>query len=285
LYKGKVLKPDHELRALLSKAMALKARWPVYGEMIDWLVELLAETIGAQYRVNLPEVHFNRAQLDKLFATGKPLFVPLNIPIDMHLAVDTWQKLIAKTEGFLGRKVLGLKQLSADPDWDMSELIKQVLKSETARFISACRVYNIDPQSVKLLLRLSVRPSLRKTSQIMSKKMDLMMWSFGYCPVCGSAPLLAQFGNEGESRRLYCSFCETLWTYPRMRCPFCASENQDGLSYWYAESEEGIRLDLCSHCQQRLKTIDARYPAGMVVPVLDDLVTSHLEMAIHTYNK
>ena len=70
-----------------------------------------------------------------------------------------------------------------------------------------------------------------------------------------------------------------------MRCPFCATEDQEALIYWYAEGERGIRVDHCLRCQQRIKTINTHYPEGIIVPVLDDLVTSHLDMAISMHER
>jgi len=72
--------------------------------------------------------------------------------------------------------------------------------------------------------------------------------------------------------------CETAWPYPRLRCPFCENDNREDLSYLKAESEEGLRVDLCNRCGQYLKTIDLRELAGPVIVPLDDVATWHLDI-------
>ena len=50
---------DEELKTLYSKSETLKVRWPMYDEMIDWMVGLLTETIYAKEDANISEAMFN----------------------------------------------------------------------------------------------------------------------------------------------------------------------------------------------------------------------------------
>jgi FdhE protein len=108
--------------------------------------------------------------------------------------------------------------------------------------------------------------------------MELNQWNYGHCPVCGSAPKLADLSGEGGKRSLHCSLCETVWPYPRLQCPFCENDNRKDLSYLRAENEEGLRVDLCSRCGHYMKTIDLRELPGPVIVPLDDVATWHLDL-------
>ncbi|HJX34713.1 MAG TPA: hypothetical protein VJ373_06005, partial [Desulfatiglandales bacterium] len=49
----------------------------------------------------------------------------------------------------------------------------------------------------------------------------------------------------------------------------------------YAEEEKEIRLDICNSCGQGIGTLDAKHYPAPVIPVLDELVISHLVMAVN----
>ncbi|MBW1748693.1 MAG: formate dehydrogenase accessory protein FdhE [Deltaproteobacteria bacterium] len=89
---------------------------------------------------------------------------------------------------------------------------------------------------------------------------------------CGSAPGLGDLSGEGGKRRLHCSLCETVWSYPRLQCPFCE------LNYLRAENEEYFRVDLCGQCNNYLKTLDLREISGPIILPLDDVATWHLDL-------
>lgn len=271
-----------ESKELHKKAGMLKARWPMYGEMIDWMVDLLVETICARQDIVISELAFDPDIMEKDLIKGKPVFDSSTAPVDYSRTWKTYFSLVEKTERTLGIKSGGLKKILSDSESKRCQFIKETFKEDYETLEETCQTHGVDPHVVRLLLRIALRPSLVEIAAKVATAIDHANWSYGYCPVCGSFPGIAKLdGNQG-SRTLFCSLCETSWAYPRLRCPFCKNDNQAELTYLYAEDEAGVRMDMCSRCQGRIKTIDARYPSGVVVPVLDDLVTSHLNMAIVT---
>jgi FdhE protein len=89
-------------------------------------------------------------------------------------------------------------------------------------------------------------------------KVDLTDWLEGHCPLCGSEPALAKLRRDDGKRMLWCQFCGTEWGYPRIKCPFCATENQKSLKYIFTEGENRYRVYLCDECKRYMKTIDER---------------------------
>jgi FdhE protein len=157
-------------------------------------------------------------------------------------------------------------------------VLKAALASNYEAIEASAKALNIDSPVLVLLLHLSLRPSLLIIAQAVLENLDLSLWNHGHCPVCGSAPRLADLSGEGGKRRLHCSLCETAWPYQRLRCPFCENDNRKELSYLRAESEQGLRVDLCSRCNNYLKTMDLREIAGPVILPLDDVATWHLDI-------
>ena len=107
--------------------------------------------------------------------------------------------------------------------------------------------------------------------------MDWATWSKSYCPVCGGMPLLAYL-EEGGKRFGTCSVCEFTWALPRFVCPYCENTDQQKFSYLFTEKEKGLRLEVCEACKHYLKIIDLREWMLDPLPLLDDLVTTHLDL-------
>jgi FdhE protein len=271
-----------EFITLSKKGKALKTRWPIYGEVIDWMVALLVETIRVEGQAQFPEKEVSTA-LERYEANqGKSLFQAEKIPVDMELTRRTYRKLARRTVGYLGKAAAGLENVLPEQGSEKLSAIEAALKPESPALVPMREKYGIEPEAFKLLLRLAMRPSLRQLSWTVTARVDLHKWLFGHCPLCGASPALASLRGQGEKRALHCSLCETSWAYPRLRCPFCENLDLSDLSYFYAEGEDGLRMDVCQRCGLRLKTVDLSYFPGPVIPVLDNLATSHLEMATET---
>lgn len=270
---------DDELKTLYSKSETLKARWSMHDGMIDWMVDLLIETISVKKGPNISDAVYNPAEIEKKLKKGMPAYDNGSIPVDVNQACKTYFSLVEKTEKNLGKPLVELKRFLADSKSRAGQLFIESLKEDSRTLRSLCKDYGVDPHIAHLLLQIALRPSLRKTARKIAEEFDLTEWPHGHCPVCGSAPTLARLGEESEGRTLFCSLCETSWAYPRLRCPFCENDRQEDLHYIYSENEVGIRMDMCNRCKGHLKTFDSHYPSEVIIPVLDNLATSHLDMA------
>ena len=248
---------DEDLKTLYSKSDTLKARWSMYNEMIDWIVDLLAETISVNEVPNIPDAVYNPAEIEKKLKKGMPAYDNGSIPVDVNQACKTYFSLVEKTEKKTGNPLDGLKKILAGSKSKAGQLFIESLKEDSRTIPLVCKSHGVDPHVGRLLLRIALRPSLRKTARRIAEEFDLTKWSHGHCPVCGSAPTIARLGGESDGRTLFCSLCETSWAYPRLRCPFCENDRQEDLSYVYSENEVGIRMDICSRCRGRLKTFDS----------------------------
>ena len=257
--------------ALFSKADAVKNRWPAYTYMVDWLTGLMVDVIDVERNLSVQELKFDNSDI----SSGRPLFHPENIPVDIDLAIKLFARLAAKVAAHQGGKGKGITGLFSESDREARDTVRAVLKSDMKRIRAVCKPCNVDPQIVVLVLKLCLGPSLRHVAKEVSSKI-VFKWKNGYCPVCGSSPGLGELTQENGTRRLHCSLCETSWPYPRMQCPFCENRDQKRLIYLYAYGEDGLRVDLCKKCGHGLKTIDLRHAPAPIIPLIDDLIISHL---------
>ncbi len=102
-------------------------------------------------------------------------------------------------------------------------------------------------------------------------------WSKGYCPICGSAPILSFLADAG-ARTLICGFCWHDWQARRVYCPFCENTDNAKLQYLYNEEETDLRIDVCDKCKRYLKSVDTRKADRLIYPPLEQITTLHLDM-------
>lgn len=270
------------LEEIASKVKTIAARNPVYAEVVQWVGDLLCETeqvLGAA-KIRLPELNFDPAVSAQAFAQGRAFLNPAELPLDWKAVQNLYRHLVEvvgnRKDG--QRQAAGLLEAVAKKHAGAPALMKAVLSSDYPAIEAGAKACKIDPPVLGLLLRLSLRPTLVEIAQNVLPHLDLKRWTYGHCPVCGSAPKLADLSGEGGKCRLHCSLCEADWYYARMRCPFCENDNHEELSYLRAENEEGLRVDLCSRCGHYLKTIDLRELTGPIILPLDDVATWHLDI-------
>ncbi len=73
------------------------------------------------------------------------------------------------------------------------------------------------------------------------------------CPTCGQPPTLASLGNEGNiagnSRKLFCACCGTVWPFERVRCAYCGTRNTNKLKYVHSDGDPVHRLYVCENVE------------------------------------
>jgi FdhE protein len=104
-------------------------------------------------------------------------------------------------------------------------------------------------------------------------------WLRAYCPVCGSAPAMAQMiGVDPERKRLLsCGCCGSRWRRQRTACPFCEDDSQR-IGIVAIEGEGGLRIDYCEACKGYLKTYVGE---GNEAVMLADWTSLHLDVIAH----
>jgi len=270
------------LEDIAFKVKTLSMRNPAYTEIVQWVGDLLSETVNTfdSGEFHLSEMNIDQDDLRKKFAQGRSFLNSGELTLDWETVSALYKhlvELVGKREDGR-RQAEGLLKAIEEMEKGTPVVMKAALTSNYEAIDASAKAFNIDSPVLVLLLHLSLRPSLLIIAQAVLEHLDLSLWHHGHCPVCGSAPRLADLSGEGGKRRLHCSLCETVWSYPRLRCPFCENDNRKELSYLRAENEEGFRVDLCGRCNNYLKTMDLREIAGPVILPLDDVATWHLDI-------
>ena len=270
----------HSLEDINAKVKAIAARNPVYTEISQWVGDLLSATVEDSKDFHLSDLKLDVDPLPETWYQGRSLLNPEELSLDWEKISVLYERLVevVKKREDGRRQAEGLLKAIEEKHNGTPVVMKAALASNFEAIEASAKAFNIDAPVLALLLHLSLRPSLLLIAQAVLDHLDLSLWHHGHCPVCGSAPRLADLSGEGGKRKLHCSLCETAWSYPRLRCPFCENDNREDLSYLRAENEEGLRVDLCGRCNNYLKTMDLREIAGPIILPLDDVATWHLDI-------
>lgn len=102
-------------------------------------------------------------------------------------------------------------------------------------------------------------------------------WAKGYCPVCGTWPVIAWLAKPdideknaflvggGGKKHFHCGQCGADWKFRRGVCPACGDE--DGPELLSEEGRRHERLDFCGKCRTYCATVDLREMAR--IPDMD----------------
>jgi FdhE protein len=105
-------------------------------------------------------------------------------------------------------------------------------------------------------------------------------WQQGYCPTCGSWPLLGEFRGLEQVRFLRCGMCTAEWEFPRLCCPYCGTRDHQLLGYLHVEGEEGKhRAATCDGCRGYVKMVTTLSALDGPHLLVADLATMHLDLA------
>jgi len=137
------------------------------------------------------------------------------------------------------------------------------------------------PRLPAFLVQAALAPGLSIIgSTIFSRFPSERSWTFGHCPVCGSPPLVGRLIGKEGARHLTCSFCHVEYRARRLMCPYCGEDDAKKLDYFTTEDEPGYRVDTCATCKRYLKVTDFREFDRPSYPLLDDLESLALDIAV-----
>ncbi len=100
-------------------------------------------------------------------------------------------------------------------------------------------------------------------------------WDRGYCPFCGSWPVLIE--STGGTRTLRCSYCALGWSLKSSGCIYCGNSGEDFVAAAPDVDQPQQRVELCGKCSGYTKVLDVAAPTPFPLLAIDDLATLHLD--------
>jgi len=277
---------DNSLGQLKERIAWFREKMPVYRQLLDFYEGIREAQNEIKTAIDIPPIEIERNLQKNKFREGIPLLNKEDFHVDVLTAKKVFESILQlgkkapprlrKEMGKINRAVL---QKALDIEAVLSNYLDETFLQDTAYQLK------IDYPALSFLVRTSVESSIKanasaylRNARQFKEPIPIDIWSKGYCPICGSAPCMALFGKDGGKRYVLCSFCGHEWQIQRLICPFCGNNDHKTLRYFFADGNEGYRVDLCDQCHQYIKTVDSRSLEYEPVLALEDLVTLHLDI-------
>jgi FdhE protein len=163
-------------------------------------------------------------------------------------------------------------------DADALELISAALRQDGDRIQELAVEHSVDPAALGSVAHLAALPLLQSCGRLLEGRMPAY-WSYGYCPVCASWPILAERRGLDRSRRLRCGRCAAEWEVQWLYCIYCGERDHKQLGSLEPDDRgEMLKVETCSTCRGYLKSIASLQGFPAFELLLQDLETVELDL-------
>jgi FdhE protein len=159
-------------------------------------------------------------------------------------------------------------------------ILQQVLAEGPEAVAIAVESLGLKASLAATVLRFAALPALAQVTRQLADVGANNASDAGFCPICGSWPLLGEARGLEQERMLRCGLCAAAWTWRRLHCPFCGNRDHQTLGYLHVEGEEDrLRAGTCEECRGYVKWTSTMFPLSTPQLLVADLATLHLDLA------
>ncbi len=152
------------------------------------------------------------------------------------------------------------------------------LFSQQANAVHALAVSKkMNMQVVNLFIAMLRKLILTKWRTAIFQQVSSVNWTMGYCPVCGSLPVLSLHTGKGRPW-LYCGTCSHEWQFPWAKCPACDHENPEETPYFFVEGDKDEKAFVCHNCNRYILSVKVYEDANAVDLDLLSMSLIHLDI-------
>lgn len=218
-----------------------------------------------------------------LFEEGFPVLPRSDFPLDLDSAGELFTRLIAgmashneTLAGACEKIRLGVEERGLVFETLAGEFLREGFEA----IGKAADEAGADPWVLRVFIKGALDPSIAAAREMVLALLPEEGWDESFCPVCGSRPAVGLHSRAGEgSRNALCSFCGHTWRITRIGCAFCSTQDQKKIRYFHAEDDDARRVYMCDECKSYLKVFEEDELPVWLNPILEDLVTAHLDDA------
>jgi len=269
---------NHSFTKTKERIDFLISKKPEYADILRFYKKISELQATAPPRLNLKLPIVEKPIMDIREMEGFPLISREEFLIDVPSSTALFEAICTASKHANEKMRINIQILEEAFSVNALRLEDLLKHHEDNTYLDlVLRDFAIDKAVLKFLIHMSIYPSLHAHAEMLKDQINLKQWLRGYCPICGSRPLMSEFNAEGL-REYLCSFCGFEWPGERLKCPFCENSDHTKLHYFYAEGDEAYRVDICDACTQYIKTVDSRKLDYEPDLGLEDIVTIHLDI-------
>ena len=248
--------------AALRELHALEAQRP---ELARWLHPLglaIAATSNEPWRGLVP-----------LFAASAEAGAPVLHNAIVQLPADALHVHV--------RAIIAAALGHSTPDiLDATALLHAAIAHDDEAIAELAAELRIDTPSLTVAAQLAALTVLHVCAQAADAE-TIAGWTYGYCPVCGSQPTLAEVLGLERRRSLRCGRCGAGWHTDVLRCAFCGELDHNKLGSLVPEGTAGqlAWVETCDSCHGYLKVRAALRAARPHLVLIEDARSVELDVA------
>jgi FdhE protein len=211
---------------------------------------------------------------------GVPLLRGEQVNVDYRAFRQRWQRACAALQEQQGDGAADLALAMQRNELDPKEMTSAVLAGQPEKVRNRSNELGLDPGLATTLLRFTLFPLFTAIEASACSLRTGVIWERGYCPTCGSWPLLGEFRGLDQSRFLRCGLCAAGWEVSRQWCPYCGNRDHEQLGFLHCEGEETkYRCAFCDNCRSYVKMISTLFALSPLQMLVADVATLHLDLA------
>jgi FdhE protein len=270
--------PPDVAEALADLAKLTRSR-PALEAPAAFLSEILPRLYEDPLRTSIPAMAADKAQAK--LAAGQPLLRGEAFHIDKEGLARHWHSLGEAVERHQGgdatrRMRAGLDEGRLDP----GELLSNILAGRADAISARANELGLDPGQIATVLRLLLIPVLGPVNTAWAQWHQSACWREGFCPTCGSWPLLGELRGSEQHRYLRCGLCTAEWELAASVCPFCGLDDPRFVGRLDGDGEGfPYQAATCTACHGYLKLVPTVQPLSGPQLLIADLATMHLDVA------
>jgi FdhE protein len=271
--------PPPDVAEALAELDRLLRESPALAGPAALLAELLPTLTEPHSNLTPPTLPPERAA-EKL-AGGVPLLRGEGVSLDARVLRRRWADVAAAVGRHQqGDAAAALAAAVKRGQLSVEEMAAAVLAGRAEDVHARADALGLDAGLTATTLRFTLFPSLVSLGAALEPARSDVAWGRGYCPTCGSWPLLGEFRGLEQIRWLRCGLCAAGWEFPRLACPFCDNRDHQRLGHLHVEGEEGRRrAATCEECRGYVKTVTTLGPLAPPQLLVADLATVYLDLA------
>ena len=269
--------------AMLAAKPDLGSAVALQRTLLGLVIDLAAQFEGG---VRLPRLTLPPRYLTTKLASGIPALTgePIQIPVDT-LRPTLLGLVRALAEGGGGEATLAIRAAIDEGRVDIAVLLTLALRREQGALRAFATKAGLGHDLLWLVLDLAAGPFAHALLHALFDQVPadsplhdaFDRWSRGYCPLCGSWPVLVE-DLEG-TRRLRCSFCAAGWDVISTGCLYCG-ESGDRFSIVAPDPSQPRRvIEACAACHGYTKVVATETSLPFPLLALADLESMDLDIA------
>ena len=260
--------PEQTAEAIRIGLEQLATNLPPVANIIEAFKELfvvqahLRETISAENGMLVPEIDPER------FRQGSPVLGKeafLTPEKDLRSTAELLIPAIQAGFPAIRSDMTSIADALHGDRLKLEDCVKNLLRDKLDNVAEAASEARIDANVLSFFTSQLIAPFAQRIAAFITPLPEELQWLKGYCPICGSWPMMSSLRGEEGRRMLTCSFCSHEWQFMRTACPFCENEDHETLEYFYSAERTSERAEVCNSCKRYIVGVDLRDRVDNVV--------------------